>query len=108
MTLAADIAGDMADMDGYEAMTLKPRNPTASDVSCYGIKGPLRKMQLAILGGMGLGPSDLSVNIDASTASSTVPKQGDKLTIGSTTYTIELVEVVTVGNRYRCVARQES
>lgn len=108
MTFATSIASDMSTFDGYEAMTLKPRNPTASDISCYGIKGPLSARQIALLGGMGLGPKDLSVNIDASTTSSTAPKQKDKLTIGSLTYTLEAVETVTLGNRYRCVARQES
>lgn len=106
MTLATDIADDMSFMDGYQAMTLTPHG--GSSVSCYGISHPLNQSQLSILGGIGLGPSDLSVSLSVSTLGGTEPKQGDRLTVGAVIYTIERADLVTRGTRYRCIARREA
>lgn len=107
MTLATDIADDMSFMDGYTAMTLGPRNPTASDDAGYGIAGPLSQRQIALYGGMGLGPKDLSVTLHASTFAVT-PKDNDKLTIGSDVYTLLAVEALVLNTTYRAIARKES
>ena len=106
MTLAADIANDLSLMDGYQSMTLTPRG--ASAISCYGIPHALTGRAVALMGGMGLAPGDRMVSLQANTTSGNVPKPNDKLTIGSTTYSVVSCEIVTLDTRYRLIVRQEA
>lgn len=106
MTLATDIADDMSFMDGYTAMTLGPRNPTTSNVGCYGIPHPITKQQVALYGGLGIEPTDISVSLSATTLSGTVPKHLDILTVGGVDYVVQLVETLTMATRYQLLARK--
>ena len=107
MTLAADIASDMATFDGVETVTLTDVSASTSDTSVTGLRGPLSFRETMLNGPAGLEPGDMAWNLQANTTA-IVPAPGDTITDGdSVVWTILSVAKMTLGTRWRCVSRQQ-
>lgn len=107
MTLSADIAADLASLDGAETVSLYDASANTTDATVTAIRGPLTRGE-TYFGPAGIEPTDVAFNIQASTTA-VVPAPQDKITdSANTAYTIITVSKMTLGSRYRCVCRQQA
>ena len=107
MTLATDIASDMAGFDGVETVTLTDVSAGTSDTSVTGLRGPLSHREVMMNGPAGLEPGDVAWNLQANTTA-IVPIPGDTITDGdSVVWTILSVTKATLGTRWRCIGRRQ-
>ena len=107
MTLATDIADDMAGFDGVETVTLTDVSASTSDATVTGLRGPLSHREIMMNGPAGLEPDDMVWNLQANTTA-IVPVPGDTITDGdSVVWTILSVMKATLGTRWRCTCRRQ-
>ena len=107
MTLATDIASDMATFDGLETVTLYDQSANTSDTSVSALRRALSHREVQLNGPIGIEPSDVACHVQANTTA-IVPVPGDSITdSGSVVFTILSVSKDTLGSRYRCVCRQQ-
>lgn len=102
MTLAADIAGDLADFDFVETVSLYSQSGDSTDSAVTG----LRRAILQAAGGE-IEPRDTVWHLQASTVA-TAPVPGDAITDGDgTVYTITAVSTQVLGTVYRCQCTEQ-
>ena len=105
MTLADDIASDLASVAITETVTLTDSSANTSDASVTALRSPLNKRELAAGGPAGVSPGDIGFSIQANTTS-IVPARGDYITdASSNAYTIVSVDTRTLQTVYRCLCR---
>ena len=108
MTLATDIASDLADFDGVETVSLYDQSADTTDASVTALRGPLSHRELQQGGPLGIEPHDVVFNIQANTTS-IVPQPGDTITDGDNiVFQVLSVDKKTLGTRWRCVCRQQT
>ncbi len=111
MTLATDIANDMADMDGIETVTLTGyrSGSTVTDTSVTALRRALSHREVDAGGPVGLDPSDLVWHLQANTITTIVPAPGDTITDGdSVVWTVISASKETLGTRWRCLTRKQT
>lgn len=107
MTLADDIAGDLADFDGVETVSLYSAAGNTTDSAVTALRHAIQYRDLQLGAPVGVEPTDTAFNLQASTVT-TAPKQGDTITDSSNTvWTVLNVQKVTLGTRYRCACREQ-
>ncbi len=107
MTLATDIADDMAGFDGIETVTLTDVSASTSDATVTGLRGPLSHREIMMNGPAALEPDDMVWNLQANTTD-IVPVDGDTITDGdSVVWTILSAKKTTLGTRWRCITRKQ-
>ena len=104
MSLQTDIAGDYAQIDATETVTLTPKNRTASaDTSVTALRQPLNKQQIAWAASIGQCLVSVSFVLFGNTMGTLVPQPLDQITdSGNVVYVIRQVDKLTLGSRYRC------
>ncbi len=110
MTLATDIAGDMAQMDGIETVTLTGyrSGSTVTDTSVTALRRQLSHRELQLGGPVGLEPTDMVWHLQENTITTIVPAPGDTITDGdSVVWTILSASKETLGTRWRCPSRRQ-
>ncbi len=105
MTLATDIADDMADVDNLETITLSVGGVSDSSVSAF--RRAATYMEVQAGGSVGLDSDDLAWNIQANTTT-LVPTGGATITDGdSVVWRVLSVQGLTLSTRWRCMCRRE-
>ena len=106
MTLAADLAADMADFDGVETVSLHDVSANTTDASVTGLRRAVDQ-NLQPGGALGVQPQLAVWHIQQSTTS-IVPAIGDTITDSSSVvWTIDSVQKATLGTRWRCPCTQQ-
>ena len=107
MTLAADIANDMATFDGIETVSLYDKSGDTTDATVTGLRRALSHREVQLGGSVGINPTDTVWHLQANTTD-IVPDVGDTITDGdAVVYTILSVESATLRTRWRLVTRKQ-
>ncbi|KKN80768.1 hypothetical protein LCGC14_0325740 [marine sediment metagenome] len=107
MTLATDIASDLATMDGIETVTLYDASADTTDTSVTALRRALSHREVQLGFPAGIEARDVAFHLQANTTA-IVPVAGDTITdSGSVVFTILSVSKDTLGTRWRCLCRQE-
>lgn len=107
MTLATDIASDLADFDEVETVSLYDQSADTTDATVTALRRRLshREVQLGIP--LGIEASDIVFHLQANTTA-IVPQSGDTITDGdSIVFRVLSVGKETLGTRWRCACRQQ-
>lgn len=107
MTLATDIASDLAIMDGVETVSVYSQSANTTDSAVTALRGPLSHRELMGGGPVGLESKDVVFQLQENTVT-TAPENGDKITdAGSVAFNILSAQKMTLGTRWRCLCRQQ-
>jgi hypothetical protein len=107
MTLATDIAGDMADFDGLETVSLFDVSANTTDASVSALRRAVNYSPTQAGGSLGVKPTKTVWHIQQSTTD-IVPDEGDTITdASSVVWTIDSVDKATLGTRWRCPCTQQ-
>jgi len=106
MTLADDIATDMADLfDGTETVSLYDKSANTTDSSVTALPRQIRRTEIEAAVELGLQPIDCIWHVQTSTTD-IVPEPGDEITdTSSNVWTILASSKDTLGTRYKCACR---
>ena len=107
MTLADDIAGDMADFDGLETVSLYDVSANTTDASVSALRRAVNYSPTQAGGSFGVNPTKTVFHIQTSTTA-IIPAEGDTITdSASTVWTIDSVDKATLGTRWRCPCTEQ-
>ena len=104
-----DIAADALDFDGGVTVTLNQKRAGAvTPVTVNSaISGPLSCRQRESLSGFGLVGTERNWSLNAGDVGSAGVQPGDFIDDGTKRWTILSADLATLGNRWRCVTRQQ-
>jgi hypothetical protein len=104
-----DIAPDSLGFDGGQTVTLNQKRAGAvTPVSVRNAtSGPLSRRQKETIGGFGLIGGERNWSLSAADVGGSGVQPGDVIDDGTNRWTILSADLATLGNRWRCVTRQQ-
>lgn len=107
MTLATEIASDMADFDGLETVSLYDQSADTTDTTVTALRRSLSHREVQLGAPLGIEPHDVVFHLQANTTA-IVPENGDTITDSdSVVFQVLSVSKDTLETRWRCVCRQQ-